>query len=785
MAEQLWPRRWLAAGLLFAVAAEWVRPLAAMSEWTEVYDAAPFMLFIAGVLAVDALRVHRAIALAVQGLMAVSVVAALFAQTTIFHKQWWTYYAAVCQADIQHILGGEPWVYSPENRTLLLLVLCMGAVSAIFSIIWYKRTAVWLACCTVICLLTLRIVADVNTTWGVMRAIAACLLLYGLAVRPSLERAFGAVERASDKPLARAAAAAAIIGLAVGSGLLLAVAGGASPDKYPELTRQPAWDKLLPVSRGPGSAPPAAAGGAEEADGRARTGYGSDDSQLGGALDRDGTVAFVAVAERFGEYWRGESKSGYTGSGWVSIDGDETQYAPGEPLPNVLAAGGGGYVGTLDVLVADASARRALPLLSGGAVLRVDRAATASRGDLSAAAVVVPEYEGKYSLALEQQAGSGANAAYYRLQQYIPDKAAQAALLLDREWGQHEQSLADYAGQRYVQLPPELPERVRELAAAITSGLESPFAQAQAIEAYLRSSYVYTLEPPQAGGAEGDFADRFLFEQRAGYCDHFSTAMVVLLRASGIPARWVKGYSAGAASAAPDNEYVLQWAQAFGVEDELAGLTAQVVLSSDAHSWAEAYFPGVGWVAFEPTPGQGTAAGAAAQEELAAVSVWASAHSSAQQSGGDPQAAAFGGQAPGRPLRQWLAATAEQLPRPAALTALAAAVATAAAAALLALRAPRGKGRLALQARLLIYALGFGGRRDADVRLLERLIARAAQRRGAPAAGTLREAVEPLRHPPLTALLELYEARTFGPPACRRPCPAGLIRSMWRAAEDE
>ena len=134
---------------------------------------------------------------------------------------------------------------------------------------------------------------------------------------------------------------------------------------------------------------------------------------------------------------------------------------------------------------------------------------------------------------------------------------------------------------RYLQLPDELPGRVRQLAQEITRGQTTPYDKARAIEAYLRS-YPYDLDVPAP--PEGrDVADYFLFDLRKGYCDYYATAMVVLARVNGIPARFVSGYAPGYYDA-PNARYVVR---------EL-----------DAHSWPEIYFPEIGWVEFEPTAGQ-------------------------------------------------------------------------------------------------------------------------------------------------------------------------------------
>lgn len=134
----------------------------------------------------------------------------------------------------------------------------------------------------------------------------------------------------------------------------------------------------------------------------------------------------------------------------------------------------------------------------------------------------------------------------------------------------------------YFSLPETLPKRVHDLAKEITDGQATPFDKAKAIEAYLRATYPYDLNIP-APPEDQDVTDYFLFDLKRGYCDYYATAMVVLARSSGIPARFVSGYAPG---------------------DYDAANAQYVVRELHAHSWAEAYFPGIGWVEFEPTGNQ-------------------------------------------------------------------------------------------------------------------------------------------------------------------------------------
>jgi transglutaminase-like putative cysteine protease len=142
-------------------------------------------------------------------------------------------------------------------------------------------------------------------------------------------------------------------------------------------------------------------------------------------------------------------------------------------------------------------------------------------------------------------------------------------------------SYPDWVVPRYLQLPDDFPDRVKLLAAQITEGLDNPYDQAQAIEQYLRRiPYNDQIEGPGPGE---DGVDYFLFEEQAGYCDYYASAMVTMLRSLRVPARYVRGYSEGG-----------QQEGAFRL------------LESDGHAWPEVYFPGYGWIEFEPTGGEPT-----------------------------------------------------------------------------------------------------------------------------------------------------------------------------------
>ncbi len=136
----------------------------------------------------------------------------------------------------------------------------------------------------------------------------------------------------------------------------------------------------------------------------------------------------------------------------------------------------------------------------------------------------------------------------------------------------------------YLQLPQvaqDLPVRVGVLAQRITLPATTPYDQAVAIESYLRA-IPYTLDVPDTPPGR-DSVDFFLFDVKRGYFDYHASAMVVLLRSLGIPSRLGVGY-------------VLQEAE------RSAGTDRYLVTERSAFAWPEVYFPGLGWVEFNPTP---------------------------------------------------------------------------------------------------------------------------------------------------------------------------------------
>jgi protein-glutamine gamma-glutamyltransferase len=131
----------------------------------------------------------------------------------------------------------------------------------------------------------------------------------------------------------------------------------------------------------------------------------------------------------------------------------------------------------------------------------------------------------------------------------------------------------------YLQLPADLDPRIRQLALKITAHDATPYDKAADLERYFHTNFRYTLDLSDMN--KPDPLAYFLFTKRAGHCEYFASAMVVMLRTLGVPTRYVTGFLPG--------EF-----------NDLA--QDYIIRGSDAHSWVEVYFPRYGWITFDPTP---------------------------------------------------------------------------------------------------------------------------------------------------------------------------------------
>ena len=303
-----------------------------------------------------------------------------------------------------------------------------------------------------------------------------------------------------------------------------------------------------------------------------KSGFSEDDQQLGGPLVDDPTILFTAQ-QSASHYWRVETKNQYSGKGWLGAD------VPAVPRSlEVLTLNDPSYQGplapatTIDITF-DEPVPTYLPQPYGSTQVvlsGVETIETLEKQDR----VNLPQMPKQLTYLWQE--------ATYQIAdlQGIPESSWET---LDHFSEQEGATFFD----ENLALPITLPERVRTLAVELTQQHEGTYNKAKAVEQYLKSnrSLRYSKTDTPFTPEDQDYVDFFLFESGIGYCDNFSTSMVVLLRSVGIPSRWAKGFNSGEVIATIDGE-----------RKEYA------IRNSHAHSWPEVYFEGYGWVPFEPTP---------------------------------------------------------------------------------------------------------------------------------------------------------------------------------------
>ena len=273
------------------------------------------------------------------------------------------------------------------------------------------------------------------------------------------------------------------------------------------------------------------------------------------------------------QYWRARTYTTYTGTGWGTVETAQfREFAEPAPLPEDAER-----VQVRNHFRIDAATDS---LFSAGLPSGFDAPALALASETQPDDVL--------------QVKSGQGLDFYKARLNLAyDAAGSLSLAEPSDLREADGPLPDGIADVYLQLPGALPERIRELADEVTAGAENDYDRAVAIRDHLLR-YRYNLgiaAPP--GDADG--VDHFLFETEEGYCDYYASAMTVLLRAAGVPARYVLGYAPG--------QYD-------------AGRGQFIVREYNYHAWTEVYFPAYGWIAFEPTPPTAIEFGGAGTDEL-------------------------------------------------------------------------------------------------------------------------------------------------------------------------
>ncbi|UAK15194.1 DUF3488 and transglutaminase-like domain-containing protein [Sporolactobacillus terrae] len=306
--------------------------------------------------------------------------------------------------------------------------------------------------------------------------------------------------------------------------------------------------------------------------GNQRIGYDDDDSRLGGSIAMDQTPLFTAAISGSPQYWRVAYKDHYTGHGWSNGNRYFMPISGSRSLSEML---------TLYGAKTKKNEQTAVLRFSSSSPAILPYAGEPQQITVPGKQVKLDQLNGQL-LTVDERKADQATIRYEAPSYHTSALRAPAS-------ANDPQIIRD----TYLQLPQKLPKRVQTLAKRLTDGKANRYDQVNAVVNYLRSSrFTYSTDRVPVPSNDQDYVDQFLFASKVGYCDNFSTSLVVLLRSAGIPARWVKGFTSG--------EYVRN------VQEKVKGKTIDLneyrITNADAHSWGEVYFQGSGWVSFEATP---------------------------------------------------------------------------------------------------------------------------------------------------------------------------------------
>ncbi|USK60215.1 transglutaminase domain-containing protein [Peribacillus asahii] len=524
----------------FFLLTEWMRPV---SELTDTGNMKVFILFIILSLAVYFFSLHW-LARSVVLIGYIAAVVYMLYDDTLFS-------IGELKVNIAYVWSGD-WVLMTNSfRTLLFFALLWLVTYLIHYWIYMKSNLFFFFSMTVILLAILDTFTLYNASAAIVRVVIAGIMILGVM---KLVHLFPALSlRLLGKWFMSLIVMAAFF---VSMGLLLPKPGPQWPDPIPFIQ---AFSEEAKGEDGAASV--------------SKVGYSEDDSKLGGSIEPDSSVVFYHTATT-NDYWKVESKNVYTGKGWVSSVGEGT----------------------------------AFPLTNGDELTELENYERPEQVDAKAltASVSIMEDQGHilypagsylknvkadgvsfflYEPNLKKLTPQTADGTVQDIGEYIVNyEQPRYDLVQFRKVTEADETM-DVLMDLYTQLPDSIPSRVYDLARELTENQSNWYDKVKAVEDYFdQPQFVYSKEDISYPAKDQDYVDQFLFETRIGYCDNYSTSMVVLLRAAGIPARWAKGYTEGERTV-KEGEVIYQ------------------VTNNNAHSWVEVYFSGIGWVPFEPTKG--------------------------------------------------------------------------------------------------------------------------------------------------------------------------------------
>lgn len=547
---------WSIAGCLLAGIYLWLKPLKLYSQSTDVYLLKPFLSACIAFWIIRMLHLHAGLRGLCYTLISLGLITMYFKNS---QTAYWSEFIGILVQDAQLVLQGLHQHVSPQSRTLVFYIGLACVIEAMYYLSIVKYSASWFVCFLWIYLSTFQWISGQDLLAEIILSFIVGMMTLSLTRLLSFF---------SEEMLPSTSMVGFAIRWMVFSGMIIIglafVASQFASDK-PTQSKAFAWQEQLQrfgvdirlSSLASTSSPTPSST-------QALTGFDEDDRFLGSSLEPDDGLVFTAQSERL-TYWRGSVKDQYTGSGWEihlqESNGNDPLYAKRtEEYEAVSEDQAMSFI--QKVWFAPEQTALSHTLFAGGEVVAIEREFLPEMSSFGYEIKVLDYEEGSQPFQEELR-----KEIIYNLRSNEP--------------------LTDEERQAYTQLPSGLPARVGQLAQDWTAQAESREERILLLLKQLRSQFPYRMSGSRVPDSNQDFVDHFLFEQQFGYCDHFSTSFVVMLRTLEIPARWVKGFHTGE---------IVKYPSQTNSFYELK------IRNRDAHSWVEVYLDGVGWIALDPTP---------------------------------------------------------------------------------------------------------------------------------------------------------------------------------------
>jgi transglutaminase-like putative cysteine protease len=543
------PAFWLYACGFFLLW-EWLRPL---KELTDTANLSVFIVFLVLSLTLAYLKINIFIRNGIKLLYILYVLNFLYFEGAFFKFKWIPLMIKELAGNMNAVFQGDWTAFSDVFRSILFYVL-LGLMTYLLRYWLVNRKKIFVFFfMTLVYITVLDTFTPYEAKYAIIRtvvigfAVMGILTFYRILDRENLENQAGFAKKWLT-PLV------VMVGISVIIGYAAPKASPIWPDPVPYITSY------------------SEDSGVDGSNGMKKVGYGADDSSLGGPFIGDDTMVYETETDTR-QYWKVETKDVYTGKGWVTSEenGDRIAFTQDDPVP---------ITNYLDPEMKVDERTSIIKPLANYPHIIYPLGLKKVQSEFGHSYEVDISLEKIYVMDQSEMPGIGE----YTVEYDSPRFSVKS--MMSTVDSSHSLLTPEFMEQ-YTQLPENLPQRVKDLAVEIANDEETWYDKAKAIEDYFdQPQFQYDQKDVAVPGENEDYVDQFLFETMKGYCDNFSSSMVVMMRSLGIPTRWVKGYTEGDFRGMGDS-----------------GKRLYVVTNNNAHSWVEVFFPEVGWVPFEPTKG--------------------------------------------------------------------------------------------------------------------------------------------------------------------------------------